>query len=88
MLVFRRMVKVTVTHWGYVPGHSVERKTPEGSWGSPVAKGDRPGLENLRLVDTPLPRPAVGALANWPRALPHYPPSNLNLRGVCAGSRC
>ena len=47
---------------------------PQDSWESPVAKGGREKL--WRLVGTPLSRPAVAALASWPRALPSsLPPS-------------
>ena len=62
---------------------------PQGSWGSPVAKGGRAGLEDLGLVGTPLPRPAVASPASWPRALPDPPPpSTPSLRGVGARSHC
>lgn len=59
---------------------------PQDSWESPLAKGVRVKL--WRLVGTPLPRPAVDALASWPRALPSSLPSPPNLRGVRARLRC
>lgn len=81
MCVFGRTVRVTGYPKGAVAGHAVDR-------GSPVAKSGRAGREDLGPVGTPLPGPAVAALASWPKALPGSPPSAPSLRGARAGSHC
>lgn len=56
-------------------GNTPDRAPPPRLMGFPRCQKREGGAEDLWLVGTPLPRPAVAALASWPEALPGSPPS-------------